>query len=127
SEEGEPASVRRFTKSGCVSQKPTPSGALTPVVPPAAPRKSIFGGEDAAEGPDGAHLVGTNGNGVSSPPASGLSTPRLGFIPGRVETEEWRFSDFVSKHAPATEITASAVDMSAYAVMTAFEDPLLTA
>ncbi len=125
SEEGEPASVRRFTKSGCVTQKSTPTGALTPVVPPVAPRKSIFGGEDAAEGSDFARPAAINGNGVASPPASGLSTPRLGFIPGRVETEEWRFSEFVFKHNPTTEITASAVDMSAYAVMTSFEDPLL--
>ncbi|KAK4041173.1 hypothetical protein C8A01DRAFT_15047 [Parachaetomium inaequale] len=124
SEEGEPASVRRFVKGGS-SAKSSSSGALTPVAPPTAPRQSIFGGEAAAEASEATLQVDTPTNGVS-PSASGSSTPRLGAIPGRVETEEWRESEFVFKHSPATEITASAVDLSTFALMTVFEDPLLS-
>jgi hypothetical protein len=124
SEEGQPASVRRFVK-GSSSAKSSPSGALTPVAPPTAPRQSIFGGEAAAEAPEAPLQVDTPTNGVS-PSASGSSTPRLGAIPGKVETEEWRDSEFVFKHGPATEITASAVDLSTFALMTVFEDPLLS-
>jgi hypothetical protein len=123
-EEAERPSVRRFVKASSATEKSTPSGALTPIAVPPAPRQSIFGGEDAAESSEAGFQVGSNGNGALSP-ASGLSTPRLGFIPGRVETEEWRSCEFVFKHNATTEITASAVDMSTFAVMTAFEDPLL--
>ena len=124
-EESEPASVRRFVKATNATDKSTPSGALTPIAPPLAPRKSIFGGEDATgEAESTLQVDSSNGNGASSP-ASGLSTPRLGFIPGQVDAEEWRCSEFVFKRNHATEITASAVDMSTFAVMAAFEDPLL--
>jgi hypothetical protein len=123
SEESELASVRRFVKGGS-SAKPSPSGALTPVAPSTGPQQSIFGGE-AATAVSEPSLQVDSADGVS-PSGSGLSTPRLGFIPGRLQTEEWRASDLVFKHNPATEITASAVDMSKFAVMAAFEDPLLT-
>ncbi|KAK4099674.1 hypothetical protein N658DRAFT_498161 [Parathielavia hyrcaniae] len=123
-EEGEPPAVRRYLKGGN-SAKSSPSGALTPVAPPAATRASIFGGEAEVEVAEAAFQASLNGDG-SSPLPSGMSTPRLGSIPGRVETEEWRTSEFVFKQKPATEITASAIDMSTFAVMAAFEDPLLS-
>jgi WD40 repeat protein len=124
SEEAEPASIRRFVKcSG--STKPTPSGAVTPVAPPVAPRQSIFGGEAVVEISKATLQVDSNTNGVS-PSASGSSTPRLGSIPGKVEIEEWRANEFVFKHNHAVEITASAVDTSTFALMTDFEDPLLS-
>ena len=125
-EESEPASVRRFVKATNATDKLSLSGALTPVAAqPPAPRRSIFGGEDTTgEAKTTLQVDSSSGNGASSP-ASGLSTPRLGFIPGQVDAEEWRCSEFAFKHNTATEITASAVDMSTLAVMAAFEDPLL--
>jgi hypothetical protein len=123
-EEGEPVAVRRYLK-GSSSVKSSPSGALTPVAPLTAPHLSIFGGDAAVKAAEAAFQVSINGN-SASPSASGMSTPRLGSVPGRVETEEWRMTEFVFKHKLATEITASAVDMSTYAVMAAFEDPLLS-
>ncbi|KAH6631988.1 hypothetical protein F5144DRAFT_572713 [Chaetomium tenue] len=124
SEEAEPASIRRFVKCNG-SRKSSPSGALTPVAPPLAPRQSIFGGEAVVEVSKAALQVDNNTNGVS-PAASGSSTPQLGSIPGTVEIEEWRTNEFVFKHNHAVEITASAVDTSTFALMTDFEDPLLS-
>ncbi|KAK4157269.1 F-box/WD repeat-containing protein pof10 [Chaetomidium leptoderma] len=125
SEEGPPASVCRLVKAGNPTQKPRPSGAVTPIALPTAPRQSIFGGEEATAEVSEAAPQGDGGETELSPPVSGSTTPRLGSIPGEMETEEWRASEFVFKHNSATEITASAVDMSTYAVMTAFEDPLV--
>ncbi|KAK4126579.1 hypothetical protein N657DRAFT_643360 [Parathielavia appendiculata] len=122
-EEGEPAAVRRYVKGGS-SIKLSPSGALTPVAPLTASRPSIYGGETEVEVIEAVFQASINGGGVS-PSLSGMTTPRLGSIPGMVETEEWRTSEFVFKQKPATEITASAVDMSTFAIMAAFEDPLL--
>lgn len=124
SEEAEPASIRRFVKCNG-STKPTPSGALTPVAPPTAPRQSIFGGEAVVEVSKATLQVESNANGVS-PSASGSSMPRLGSIPGKAEIEEWRANEFVFKHNHAIEITASAVDTSTFALMSDFEDPLLS-
>ncbi|KAK4134129.1 hypothetical protein BT67DRAFT_309124 [Trichocladium antarcticum] len=123
-EDAERASVRRFAKGGSSTETRSPSGALTPVATPTAARSgSIFGGDAAAEVSE-AVLQAESENGEETPSASGLSTPRLGAIPGKVDTEEWLSSEFLFKHRPNTEITASAVDMSTYAVMAAFEDPL---
>lgn len=124
-EDGEPASVRRFVKGGSsATTTPTPSGATTPVAGPVATRESIFGGKAAPEIADAAVHAECGGTGETASSSSGLSTPRLGAIPGRVAAEEWRSSEYVFKHPPHTQITASAADMSMYAVMAAFEDPL---
>ncbi|KAL2173846.1 uncharacterized protein P884DRAFT_210877 [Thermothelomyces heterothallicus CBS 202.75] len=127
SEETEPASVRRYVRRG-TRATPSPSGPLTPVAPlGAAPRCSIFGGEAAAKIAQEAmpRSDSDNKNGFMSP-ASGSSTPRPGTVPEKAEAEEWQVSDFVFRRDAATEITASAVDMSNFALMAAFEDPLLS-
>ncbi|KAL1842638.1 hypothetical protein VTJ49DRAFT_4686 [Mycothermus thermophilus] len=123
SEEGLPPSVRRFVRAD--RSVKSASGGLTPTAHTTHGRRSIFGGDSAAEGNGSA--LGTDGsvNGAS-PLGSGASTPRLGFIPGTLEAEEWRACEFVFTHSPTTEITTSAIDMSILATMAAFEDPLLT-
>ncbi|KAL2263165.1 hypothetical protein VTK26DRAFT_7916 [Humicola hyalothermophila] len=121
--DGERASIRRFVRGGCPTEKPTPSGAATPVAPSTASRGSIFGGPVATEASEAVHQAGSLLSRKASP-SSGLSTPRLGSNPGKLDATEWRASDFVFRHGPNTEITASATDASTFAVMTAFEDPL---
>lgn len=122
--DGEPASVRRFVKGGISTETASPSGALTPVAQPTASgRSSIFGGKTAVEPSEATGSAGNYGTVASLSPASGLSTPRLGSRLTNVD-EEWRSSELVYKHNFNTEITASAVDMSTFAVMAAFEDPL---
>ncbi|KAL2157529.1 hypothetical protein VTH06DRAFT_6080 [Thermothelomyces fergusii] len=126
-EETEPASVRRYVRRG-TRAAPSPSGALTPVAPlGAAPRCSIFGGEAAAKiGDEAVHGPSSDNKNGAMSPASGSSTPRPGAVPEKAEAEEWQASDFVFGRTAATEITASAVDMSNFALVAAFEDPLLS-
>lgn len=121
--DGERASVQRFVKGGSSTETSSPSGALTPVAQPTATRGSIFGGKVAAEVSEAVLQVESTKTGETSS-FSGLSTPRLGVIPGRTDAEEWRSSEYIFKQHPNTEITASAVDMSTFGVMAAFEDPL---
>ncbi|KXX83325.1 F-box/WD repeat-containing protein pof10 [Madurella mycetomatis] len=122
-EDGERASVRRFVKGGTSAETPNRSGALTPVAHPAVGGSSIFGGKAAAEVSEAAVQAGMDGIRETSL-ASGLSTPRLESMPARVDIEEWRCSECLLKRNPNTSITASAIDMSTFAVMAAFEDPL---
>ncbi|SPQ20081.1 3c6a7ae2-09cd-4234-82f6-0fc1d7bb4098 [Thermothielavioides terrestris] len=124
-EEGQHASVRRFVKGANPTVKSSPSGALTPVAQPLAARASIFGGTGPLEVSPSTLHIGSNGNG-ESPRASGMSTPRLDSIMEKDYEDEWRCSELVFKHNSSTEITATAVDMSMFAVMAAFEDPLLS-
>ncbi|KAK4140628.1 uncharacterized protein C8A04DRAFT_14760 [Dichotomopilus funicola] len=124
SEEGQPSSVRRYIRTESAA-KSTPSGVLTPVAPSTAPRPSIFGGENAIVEAEISQSADVMAHGAS-PLLSGESTPRLGSAPAQEETEEWRVSELVFKHAPTTEITATALDMSNNALMAVFEDPLLS-
>jgi hypothetical protein len=118
--DGDPAAVHRYVKGGIVTST---SGALTPVAQPTVSGRSIFGGTVEADAPEATAQAGLNALGFTSP-SSGLSTPRLGSMSMSADTEEWRCSEYVFKHNGNTEITASAVDMSNFAVMAAFEDPL---
>ncbi|GAB1319088.1 F-box and WD domain-containing protein [Madurella fahalii] len=122
-QDGERASVRRFVKGGISTETPKRSGALTPVAQPAASGRSIFGGKAATVVSEAAVQAGMDGIRETSL-TSGLSTPQLGSMPTKVDSEEWRCSEYLFKHNPNTGITASAVDMSTFAVMAAFEDPL---
>ncbi|KAL2267785.1 hypothetical protein VTJ83DRAFT_5062 [Remersonia thermophila] len=124
SEEGLPPSVRRFVRADR-SVKGL-SGGLTPTAQVITiGHRSIFGGDSVTEGHGPALATDGNVNGVS-PLGSGASTPQLGFVPGTLEAEEWRAGEFALPHGPTMEITASAIDMSTFATMAAFEDPLLT-
>ncbi|KAK4237750.1 hypothetical protein C8A03DRAFT_34274 [Achaetomium macrosporum] len=117
--EGEIPSLRRFLKVCSVTERSSPSGALTPVAPRTAPQTSIFGGEGNIESSKSALLqVGSNG-------LSALQELGYGHPQGRVNTEEWRSTEFICKLGLSAQITASAVDMSTFAVTAAFEDPLL--
>ncbi|KAL2153388.1 hypothetical protein VTH82DRAFT_4543 [Thermothelomyces myriococcoides] len=118
-EETEPASVRRYVRRG-THLTPNPSGGLTPNAPlGAAPRCSIFGGGAG----DAATKIAEET--VSRLKIDDENGPML-TVPEKAEVEEWQVSDFVFKRNATTEITASAVDMSNFALMAAFEDPLLS-
>jgi hypothetical protein len=122
-EEGIPPSVRRFTRADRLLK--SPSGGVTPTAQATNARGSMLTGDatsDTNGSAAGASKIVSNASSLGS----GTSTPRLGLIPGTLELEEWRVSELVYPHSPATEITASAIDMSTFATMMAFEDPLLT-
>ncbi|KAL2024019.1 hypothetical protein VTK56DRAFT_254 [Thermocarpiscus australiensis] len=122
-DDGESASVRRFVKGGSSTETSTPSGALTPLAQPGASSRSIFGVKGAAEESESTIQAESSGIGRKLS-TSGSSTPRLGSSSVKADTEEWRSSECLFKHSPSTEITASAADMSLFAVLAAFEDPL---
>ncbi|KAK4230082.1 putative F-box/WD repeat-containing protein POF10 [Podospora fimiseda] len=123
--QGERASVRRYVRCGGLVKTPDVSGALTPVAPPVRPPQlnqtngsSIFASNvespvvEAARQPD-------NGVGV------GKSAPQdLASAPFSLTSEEWRFTEYPLPIFPNTEISATAIDMSTFAVMAVFEDPL---
>ncbi|KAK4187081.1 putative F-box/WD repeat-containing protein POF10 [Podospora australis] len=108
---GEHASVRRYLRTQSSSNMFTPAGASTPLSQPVRSEKiapSIFGRETA----QAQEVI----NGLKDMPVDSKSA--------EADTDEWQSSDYWFKSYPSTEITASAIDMSTYAVMTAFEDPL---
>ncbi|KAK3353448.1 hypothetical protein B0T25DRAFT_607777 [Lasiosphaeria hispida] len=97
-EKGERASVQRYVRGS--NSVTAPAGALTPVAK-AEVVPSIFGGMGT---PSGGSIHNT---GAPALPAG----------------EEWRRTEYVLKNH-GTEITASAIDLSTFAVLAAFEDPL---
>jgi hypothetical protein len=103
-------SVRRFmrTVSNYVSSSSTtPEPVLTATEPP----PSLFGGPVMIPSPT-----------VSSESPQPLSSSRMGSPSTKFG---WRLSDFAFGDRKPTEISTSALDTSAFAILTAEEDPLL--
>ena len=102
-DQGERASLRRLVRGNVLSAA-TPVGISTPIPPPEVHvPPSIFGGPQMPA--------------PSQPPGTeGSNTPCL--------SGEWRCSEYSLKCLGAGEITATATDMSTFALMAAFEDPL---
>ncbi|KAK4204886.1 putative F-box/WD repeat-containing protein POF10 [Triangularia verruculosa] len=107
---GEQASVLRLVRADTRPLISTPSGPATPLAQPF--QSSVFGDQEA-----------TNGTG-KTPVSSGLSTPQLEKDAANPDFEEWKLTEMVFKSNATTEITTSAMDMSTFAVMAPFEDPL---
>ena len=108
-DKGELASVRRFVR-GEIGTATTPVRALSPVAEPEPTPSSIFGGMgilDASQAPSETSEV----------------SPQPGLAKQRVDAG-WQCSEYSLKNLGNAEITTSAVDMSTFAVMAAFEDPL---
>lgn len=106
------ASVKRFTR---VRTGESPSldnvGSSSPASEPEAEAKSsLFGQGESRE-------VLSSGNWVSSPLPNGSNS-----LPA---TFEWRVSNLTFEGPKSAEITACALDMSTFARLTKFEDPLL--
>ncbi|KAK0672724.1 putative F-box/WD repeat-containing protein POF10 [Cercophora samala] len=107
---GEQASVLRLIRAESRPLVTTPSGPRTPFAQPF--QASIFGGQEVPNG------VG------KTPVSSGLNTPRTEENAAGNDFEEWKLTEFTFKSNASTEITASAMDMSTFAVMAPFEDSL---
>lgn len=109
---GEHASVRRYLSTKSSSKGFTPAGSLTPIVQPVQAETngtSIFGSGETPQVSEASNEV--------------VGTP-VEPTPMKLDANEWRSSEFSFESYPSTEITASAMDMSTYAVMAAFEDLL---
>ncbi|EFE31331.1 uncharacterized protein ARB_01726 [Trichophyton benhamiae CBS 112371] len=106
------ASVKRFTR---VRTGENPSldniGSTSPASEPEAEAKSsLFGQGESRE-------VLSSGNRASSPMRNGFNSLPV--------TVEWRVSNLTFEGPKSAEITACALDMSTFARLTKFEDPLL--
>ncbi|KAL2009388.1 hypothetical protein VTN00DRAFT_7582 [Thermoascus crustaceus] len=110
-DEGQEASVRRFTRCKLKVDHVSTSEPY-PGIPPSKPQQSIFGGPSpVAESP-------------GSLPRSRASS-HLGDPVSSVANTEWRITDFVFGEQKSIQITATALDHSTYAQLTTEEDPLL--
>nr|CDP30880.1 Putative F-box/WD repeat-containing protein POF10 [Podospora anserina S mat+] len=107
---GEQASVLRLVRAESRPLVTTPSGPTTPLAQPF--HSSIFGDQVVPNGPG------------KTPVGSGLNTPRTEENAAKPDSEEWKLTEFTFKSNASTEITASSMDLSTFAVMAPFEDPL---
>jgi hypothetical protein len=138
---GEPAEIKRFTrwKSEQTSLEEYPLPKTPPMAAKTATMASLFGGGTVISparnaSPDRSQRGSIFGGSTVISPA-GLGSPeRSPATPASPTTrsmstslvEEWRTSVLALKDQPNAEITASAVDMSTYALLTIDEDPLRT-
>lgn len=118
-EMGEPAGIKRYIRRAlptCVADAQAETEEVASYCKPEARTGSIFGGPttDAALSPSSTYDTVAFG----SAEVEGVQ-PVQG-------TEEWLVSAYELKPNFNAEITASAADATTYAVMAAFEDPLLT-
>lgn len=125
-EKGEPVGIVRYTRHG-VEVGPTvsalASGRHVTISPPAETHASpsIFSGPS---GPDVASPP------VESPrePSPSPGTLAITREPQRSSNigvmDDWRITTFTMKHPANAEITTSNIDLSMYAVLASFEDPL---
>lgn len=112
---GEKASIRRYTRKLSKVESLPALGAY-PSLAESSPATSIFGGPVAS-----ASVMSESADSV--PPSRASS--RLSDIACGEGNTEWFISDFSFGDRKAVRITASALDMSTYALLTADEDPLL--
>ncbi|KAJ5431587.1 hypothetical protein N7445_009319 [Penicillium cf. griseofulvum] len=103
-------SIRRFMRTASRSDfSSTPPATLEPILGTTETRPSLFGS------PVNIPIVTSS---VSSSRSSGrMDSPSTNFV--------WRLSDFVFGDRKSTEVSASALDASTFATLTAEEDPLL--
>ncbi|KAK1775063.1 hypothetical protein QBC45DRAFT_445522 [Copromyces sp. CBS 386.78] len=120
-EEGVPPAIRRYVRH---KTSPVVSPEKVAALLSSAPTASIFGGTETPKSFDHVPQY-TTGDGekpmaiyASSESPSTSATPAGDIING------WSVTDYKLKMPLGAEITASAIDLSHYAVMAAFEDPL---
>ncbi|KAI9745614.1 MAG: hypothetical protein M1818_001148 [Claussenomyces sp. TS43310] len=115
-EDGEVARVMRYVRvkvpQASRDEYPTPRISLK--APQTVTVASLFGGGDVVP-----KLASASSRNRSVTPEIGTNTELL-------FAEEWRSTIFFLPSPEAAEITASAIDISTYALLTTSEDPLLT-
>ncbi|PGH17427.1 hypothetical protein AJ80_04797 [Polytolypa hystricis UAMH7299] len=114
-EEGQSASIRRFTRHESHVSAPDQSNEAFPKIQ--KPQPSIFG-VGVVSSSQSVPLISEN---VPLSPASS----NLSEVASTSTSLEWRISDFIFHDQKLGHITTSAIDISTYAQMTISEDPLL--
>jgi hypothetical protein len=141
-EEGQQAEIRRFTrwKSEQASLEEYPQPKTPPMAPKTVSMASLFGGGTIISpprniSPERSPMASLFGASKVTSPARTVSPELTPSLPGSPTVratgsvalvEEWRSSVLSLKDRPGVEITASAIDMSTYALLTVDEDPLRT-
>ena len=141
-DEGQQAEIRRFTrwKSEQASLEEYPQPKTPPMAAKMVTMASLFGGGTMISPPRNASperspMTSVFGGSRVTSPARNVSPERMPSLPASptfkatgsiAPVEEWRSSVLSLKDRPGVEITASAIDMSTYALLTVDEDPLQT-
>ena len=117
-DEGRPANIKRYTR--CVTQETSTKVSQS--------RESKID----LSGTTGAATFGGGVAGMATPPTWSFDSARRKSadrdkVATQGETvEEWRTSSFLLGGLKAPQLTATAIDLSTYAVSTSWEDPLLS-
>ena len=120
-EEGVPPAVRRY-----VRQKTTPvfNPEKVAALLSEAPAASVFGGTETPKSLDSVAQPTTGDEEKPAVVYASSGSPSTSSTPAGDLTNGWSVTDYRLKMPLGAEITASAIDLSNYAVMAAFEDPL---
>ncbi|KAI4235664.1 MAG: hypothetical protein LQ349_003005 [Xanthoria aureola] len=120
-DEEEATSIRRYTR--CKMTNPAASDPHGEVSLPTSPDWSRPGDNSLFGASQQAHIQEPS---WSFDVVSRNSTARSESIPDGAMVEEWRISNFSFGGVKAPQITATALDLSTYAILTVEEDPLLS-
>jgi hypothetical protein len=140
--EGQEAELKRFTRwrSEQTSLEEYPHPKTPPIATKQVSMASLFGGGATISPPRDASqerspMTSLFGGSKVTSPARAVSPDRTASLPGTPTVkatgsaalvEDWRSSVLSLKDRPGVEITACAIDMSTYALLTVEEDPLQT-
>ncbi|KAK3398527.1 hypothetical protein B0T20DRAFT_210657 [Sordaria brevicollis] len=118
-EEGVPPVVRRYVR---YKIKAAVNLEEVAALLSAAPMPSIFGGTETPKDLESVPQSTTEEKPAANFPSSG--SPSASATPAADITNCWSVTDYKLKMPLGAEITASAIDLSNYSAMAAFEDPL---
>ncbi|KAM7200048.1 F-box/WD repeat-containing protein pof10 [Naviculisporaceae sp. PSN 640] len=120
-ETGETAAVRKYVRSKIGIQPIVDAASAEATLE--VPSPSIFGGAVSPAISDPPNQpppeLGPKTLSLSGPP-----TPRPGSVTPAISVDEWRRFEYTFMSNDLTRITATAMDMSTFAVLAPFEDPL---
>ncbi|CCC08292.1 hypothetical protein SMACR_01840 [Sordaria macrospora] len=120
-EEGVPPTVRRYVRH---KASPVVDSERVAALLSSAPTASIFGATETPKSLDSVPQSTTDGGEKPTAIYASSGSPSTSATPAGDVINGWSVTDYKLKMPLGAEITASAIDLSNYAVMAAFEDPL---
>lgn len=120
-EENVPPAVRRYVRH---KTSPVINPEKVAALLSSAPKASIFGGAETSKGLDCISQSTTSNGEKPSAIQASSGSPSTSATPAEDTINGWSVTDYKLKIPLGAEITASTIDLSTYAVMAAFEDPL---
>lgn len=120
-ETGERAAVRKYVRSKIPLRPAAEASSSQPIPEVLSP--SIFGGA-ASQTPSDASTQPLESDRPKTLSLSDPPTPRPESVTPGILVDEWRHFEFTFKSNDLTKVTATAMDMSTFAMLAPFEDPL---